>query len=94
MSGCYFLIELVKGLIELVTIVKHVREHEFEGADGKMVKGCYFYLQVIKGDGGVVNSRQFVPGERLVNFAFIPKPGHKVLVYTHEGKIVDMLQDK
>ena len=82
------------GVIDLVTVVKFVREHEFEGSDGKMVKGAYFYFQVTKPDGTVVDKRQFIPDDRLAGFAFIPKAGNKVLIYTHEGKIVDMLQDK
>lgn len=91
MSGCFnFLI----GVIDLVTVVKHVREHEFEGSDGKIVKGTYFYFQVTNDDGVVMDKRQFIPDDRLAGFAFIPKAGNKVLVYTHEGKIVDMLQDK
>lgn len=76
------------------TVVKFIREHEFEGSDGKMIQGSYFYFQVTKDDNSVVDRRQFIPADRLVNFAYIPRIGDKVLVYTNEGKIVDMLQDK
>ena len=78
----------------MVTIVKHVREHEFIGDDESPVKGSYFYLQVIKDDGVKLDKRHFISEDRLAGFAFIPKAGDKVLVYASDGKIIDMLQDK
>ena len=78
----------------MVTVVKYVKEHEFEGSDGRMIQGSYFYFQITKDDGSVVDRRQFIPAERLVNFVYIPRVGDKVLVYADNGKIVDMLQDK
>ena len=78
----------------MVTLVKAVRDHAFEGEDGKEIKGKYIYLQVIRDDNSQVNKRFFIAEDRLLDFAHIPSPGDKVLVYTSNDKIVDMLKDK
>ena len=78
----------------MVTFVKAVRDHAFEGEDGKEIKGKYIYLQVIRDDSSQVNKRFFIAEDRLLDFAHIPSPGDKVLVYTSNDKIVDMLKDK
>lgn len=78
----------------MVTVIKHVREHQFTGDDNKAVKGMYFYLQVTQDDGRQVDRRIFVGEDRLAGFAYIPKAGDKVLIYSSDGKVVDMLKDK
>ena len=77
----------------MTTIVKHVRDHSFEGENGQEIKGKYLYLQVIRDDGAQVNKRVFVAEDRLLDFAYIPSVGDRVLVYTSNDKIVDMLKD-
>ena len=78
----------------MVTLVKAVRDHSFEGDDGKEIKGKYIYLQVIRDDGSYVNKRYFIAEDRLLDFAYIPSLGDRVLVYSSNDKIVDMLKDE
>ena len=77
----------------MVTLVKAIRDHSFEGEDGKEIKGKYIYLQVIRDDGSQANKRVFIAEDRLLDFAHIPEVGDRVLVYTSNDKIVDMLKD-
>ena len=78
----------------MVTLVKALRDHTFTGDDNKEVKGKYIYLQVVRDDGSQVNKRYFIPEDRLLDFAHIPSAGDRVLVYTSNDKIVDMLKDE
>lgn len=77
----------------MVTIVKHIRDHSFEGENGQEIKGKYIYLQVTRDDNTQANKRVFVAEDRLLDFAHIPAAGDRVLVYTSNDKIVDMLKD-
>ena len=78
----------------MVTLVRAVRDHAFVGDDGKEIKGKYFYLQFIRDDNTQTNKRSLIAKDRLLDFAHIPSPGDRVLVYTSNDKIVDMLKDK
>lgn len=71
-----------------------VRDHEFEGDDGQLVKGTYIYLVVPCDNGRQETRRVFVGEDRLAEFAYIPKVGDNVLVFASNGKVVDMLKTK
>ena len=78
----------------MVTEVMAVREHAFVGDDDKEVKGTFIYLKITQDDGRVDTRRVFIGEDRLVDFAYIPKAGDKVLVFASNGKVVDMLKVK
>lgn len=74
--------------------VMAVREHQFVGDDNKEVKGMFIYLKVDQEGGRVDTRRVFVGEDRLADFAYIPKGGERVLVFSSSGKVVDMLKAK
>ena len=76
----------------MVTEVVAVRDHDFTGEDGNVIKGVFFYLKITLQDGRVETRRAFVNEDRLVDFAYLPKVGDKILVFASNGKIVDFIK--
>ena len=78
----------------MTTEVVNVRKHSFEGDDGKMVEGVFFYLKITQADGRIDTRRVFVGDDRLKDFAYVPQAGDKILVFASNGKVIDMLKAK
>ena len=74
--------------------VVEIREHEFEGDDGKLVKGMFFYLTVPRKEGNLDTRRIFASDDRVAEWAYIPKVGDNVLVFVSNGKVIDMLKSR
>lgn len=76
----------------MVTEVVAVREHEFMGEDNSVISGMFFYLKITLKDERVETRRVFVNSDRLVEFAYVPKVGDKILVFASNGKVVDFIK--
>lgn len=76
----------------MTTVVVGMRNHDFSGDDGSVIKGVFIYLKITMNDGKVETRRVFVSEDRLAEFAYIPNVGDEVLVFASNGKVVDFIQ--